>query len=82
MVDISLLPGVMDAALHHWKVSIGASLLIIPTVTYLITSIWLLLDLQSTKDGREPPLKPYWVPFLGDLFPFLLRARTLILDTQ
>lgn len=43
----------------------------IPLLTYTITSIQSAINLRSNKVS-EPPIVPYFIPFLGNLLPFLL----------
>lgn len=49
------------------KLALGSLLLLVPIVNYAVMAIRTELTLRSSKDGREPPLLPYFIPFLGSL---------------
>ena len=42
----------------------------IPVITFLVTSIKSSITIRSSKIS-EPPILPYWIPFVGNLIPFL-----------
>lgn len=53
------------------KNAIGLAIVLIFLLTYTITLLKSRATLQSSKCGREPPMVPYWIPFLGILLPFI-----------
>ena len=42
----------------------------VPLITYVITWLRCMITMRSTK-VTEPPIVPYWIPFVGNLIPFL-----------
>ena len=52
---------------YDWRFMVGILLLLIFLLTYLATS----LKSKITTGGKKPPIVPYWVPFLGNLIPFV-----------
>lgn len=55
----------------HRKNAIGLAIVLIFLLTYTITLLKSSAALRSSKFGREPPMVPYWIPFLGNLLPFI-----------
>lgn len=72
--------GTHPAISMDWKSVLCALVLVSPLVTILTTTIQSWYGLRSNRNGREPPIKPHWVPLLGDLFGFLLHPKRLIDD--
>lgn len=56
---------------RDWEFKTGALLLLTLLLTYLVTSLISSIAIRRKKNGKEPPQMPYWVPFLGNLIPFL-----------
>lgn len=50
------------------KELVGLCVLLLPLTTYWSIVIGNWLRLNSRKDGRAPPVIPYWFPFVGSLF--------------
>lgn len=53
---------------EHWKQTLGLSLLLLPLFTYVSIVVTNQFRLHSSKDGREPPTIPYFIPLAGSLF--------------
>ncbi|KAI0109099.1 cytochrome P450 [Nemania sp. FL0031] len=68
----------LEVAKQNGKLSLGAGMLLIPVLTFIITTIISWIGMANKRDGREPPLNPYWLPFLGDWLWFLLARRSFI----
>lgn len=49
-----------------------AAVLSLPLLVYLYTTVRFLGTQAGAADGVEPPMVPYWIPFLGHTFPFAL----------
>jgi ABC-type anion transport system duplicated permease subunit len=60
---------------------IGLSVVLTFLLTYTITFLKSSMGLRSKKNGREPPMAPYWIPFLGNLLPFLRDPFTYCAET-
>lgn len=56
---------------RDWELKTGALLLLTLLLTYLVTSLISSIAIRRKKNGKETPQMPYWVPFLGNLIPFL-----------
>lgn len=52
----------------YWKELVGLCVLLLPFATYSSIVIGNWLQVNSKKDGRAPPVIPYWFPFVGSLF--------------
>ncbi|KAI0415920.1 cytochrome P450 [Xylaria grammica] len=68
----------LEAARQHWKLSAGVGLLLVPILTFTITTVISWIGWANNRDGREPPLNPYWIPFLGDWGSFLLARKSFV----
>lgn len=55
-------------ARDHWWGLLAVGVFLTPVVTYgsIVVGNW--WSVRSRKDGRAPPVVPYWVPFVGSLF--------------
>lgn len=60
---------------------IGLSIVLTFLLTYIITLLKSSMGLRSKKHGREPPLAPYWIPFFGNLLPFIWDPFTYCAET-
>jgi hypothetical protein len=60
---------------------IGLSIVLTFLLTYTITLLKSSMGLRSKKHGREPPMVPYWIPFLGNLLPFVWDPFTYCAET-
>lgn len=60
---------------------IGLSVVLTFVLTYMITFIKSSIRLRSKKYGREPPMAPYWIPFLGNLLSFAWDPFTYCVET-
>ncbi|KAI0163977.1 cytochrome P450 [Xylariaceae sp. FL1272] len=69
---------VLAVALQHWRVSGVLSVLAVPLLTYVVTSLISWVALLRQRPGDEPPLNPYWLPGLGDWFYFLLARKSFV----
>ena len=67
---------------ENWQVSLLALGLFIGASTYTITSIAYALAARSTKDGRDPPTVPYWLPIMGSTIPFVSDIEKFVKDVQ
>ncbi|KAL2045340.1 hypothetical protein N7G274_002423 [Stereocaulon virgatum] len=56
---------------HDWRKVIGLCIALTFVSTYTITLLKSTIGLRSKKHGREPPIAPYWIPFLGNLLPLI-----------
>lgn len=55
---------------HLW-ISLAVLILLSFPLTFVITSIISYVK-RNSKDGvREPPVYPYWIPFLGHVVKFV-----------
>ncbi|KAI8623282.1 cytochrome P450 [Xylariaceae sp. FL1651] len=68
----------LEIAQQHWRLILIASTLVMPLFTFFITSIISWITTYKAQEGREPPLNPYWLPFLGDWLLFLLARKSLV----
>ncbi|KAI1309762.1 cytochrome P450 [Xylaria venustula] len=78
MLDESTARLWLEVAQQNWKLCVGVGLVLIPTLTFTITSIISWIGMANQRHGREPPLNPYWLPFLGDWGSFLLARRSFV----
>lgn len=62
---------ILIESIQHWQVWVSGILAIVLSATYLSTTLQSRTALISSKDGTNPPLLPYWIPFLGHSIPFL-----------
>ena len=56
---------------YDWRLIIGISLLLTFPITYLMTSLKSSIAIREKRLWREPPIMPYWIPYLGNLLPLL-----------
>ena len=56
---------------YDWRVRTATSLCLAFVLTYLATSVKSSMAIRSTRTQKKPPIVPYWLPFFGNLFPFL-----------
>ena len=54
----------------NWTTTIALTLLLIFLSTYVSTAVSSALTVRSTKDGKEPPVVPYFLPFIGNTIAF------------
>ena len=66
-------------ALGIWKISTCVFLLV-PVLTYIVTSVKCVLRMRDTSSDRKPPILPYWLPFVGNLIPFALNMPKFAAD--
>jgi hypothetical protein len=60
------------AGLDDLKIPIFFLIIVLgPCLTYLVTSVRSSRTIKATSIS-EPPLVPYWIPFIGNLPSFLL----------
>ncbi len=59
----------MLLALENWKLGLS-SILLIPVLTYVATSLKSAYALRSSKNEQIPPIVPYWLPFFGNVIDF------------
>ena len=62
---------VSPALLASWEVSTALAIALLFIVTYMATSLKSVIAIRGKKDGREPPIVPYWIPILGNLIPLV-----------
>ncbi|KAF3760417.1 hypothetical protein M406DRAFT_76074 [Cryphonectria parasitica EP155] len=62
---------------HRWSTAV-VLLLLVPVFTFITTSLISWAGFHSRREGREPPLKPYWIPLLGDWYGFILHPKNLL----
>lgn len=55
----------------HWGMMLLASLLLAFILTYVTTFLRSSIAIRGQKVGRQPPIMPYWIPFLGNLLPYV-----------
>ncbi len=60
----------LNSQINRRKV-VGLFIVLAFLLTYTITFMRSIVALRSKKHGREPPMAPYWIPFLGNLLPFI-----------
>ena len=65
---------------YDWGLVIGLAIVLTFLLTYTYTHLKSSMGLKSKKDGREPPIVPYWIPFLGNLIPFIRDPFTYCAD--
>lgn len=56
---------------YHGKTVIGLLIALTFLLTYTTTLVKSSKLLRSNDRGRKPPIAPYWIPFLGNLLPFV-----------
>lgn len=81
-VQMVMLASPMDLARNHlarvsedWQLFLVLTFLLAPPVTFLVTSLTSYHQSKSARAGREPPLEPYWIPFLGSWVTFPVRKQ-------
>lgn len=55
---------------HLW-LSLAISFVLVFPLTFFITSIISYVKRKSKNGVREPPVYPYWIPFLGHVVNFV-----------
>lgn len=68
MID-EILRGFLALVHTNWKTWTGPLIFILLTSNYLITSWRSSQAIRSKSKKREPPIVPYWIPFVGSLVP-------------
>lgn len=63
-------PLVLDFQYDRGKV-IGRFIVLTFLFTYTVTLLKSSIAIRSKRNGREPPMVPYWIPFMGNLLPFI-----------
>ena len=63
-----LVSHIMDFGRMYWKESAALCMLLLPFATYTSLIIGNWLRINSKKDGKLPPVIPYWFPLVGSLF--------------
>ena len=66
-------PLALALALAHWQHALFF-LLMVPLVTYALTSFTSALALRRNEKEQSPPIMPYWLPFFGNLPEFVRDA--------
>jgi hypothetical protein len=62
----------VHATNYDWKLMAVVTLASILLSTYLTTTIQSTMAMWSSrKQGKKPPIVPYWIPFLGSVIPYL-----------
>lgn len=56
-------------ALDSWSYALS-SIVLIPVLTFILTSLKSAYALRSNKSEQLPPIVPYWLPFLGNVIDF------------
>ncbi|MCJ1391521.1 hypothetical protein MMC18_004385 [Xylographa bjoerkii] len=56
---------------YDWSIVIATSFFLAFLFTYLITSLKSSIALGTKRFSRKPPIMPYWIPFFGNIIPFL-----------
>lgn len=72
------LVSVTSALLSKWQLGLTIFLLFVAACTYTLTACLSSWARRDTKDGREPPTVPYFVPFLGGFFAFATDTKGFI----
>lgn len=70
MID-EILGGFLAVVYTNWKIWTGPLIYLLLISNYLITSWRSSQAARSKCSKREPPIVPYWVPFLGSLVPIV-----------
>jgi len=72
----------VDFVKMYWMQLLGLSLLLMPIANYWSIVVLNWLRINSSKDGRDPPVIPYYFPLVGSLlsiardpFGFLQRHK-------
>ncbi|KAI0506896.1 cytochrome P450 [Xylaria bambusicola] len=68
----------VEVAKQNWKFYVGIGMLLIPVLTYTITTFISWIGMVNKRHGREPPLNPYWLPLLGNWGSFLLARKSFV----
>lgn len=63
-----LVSRIVEFGRMYWKELIVLCMLLLPFATYSSLVIGNWSRINSKKDGRLPPVIPYWFPFVGSLF--------------
>ena len=64
-------PVLQLASRGHWGVMLAASLLLTFLLTYITTFLRSSISIKRRKVGGQPPIIPYWIPFIGNLIPYI-----------
>ena len=56
-------------ALFNWRFALS-TLLLIPVLTYSLTSLKSAYALRGKASEQIPPIVPYWLPFFGNALDF------------
>lgn len=51
-------------------------------LTYLTTRINFAIAYKKGKSGFSPPTAPYWIPWIGHAWPFILSPARLALSVR
>lgn len=70
LLAMDLFWGQLARAVDNWQLLLALVLLCAPTATFLVTSLISYYQSVSKSAGSEPPLNPYWIPFLGSWVTF------------
>lgn len=69
MVDS--LPSASRLILENWMSIVSILVILLPGVTYLVSTALALWSINQAGNGKKPPTIPYWIPYLGNLIPFV-----------
>ena len=72
---MSVVRHAFDAAFLHaqkydWTALVALAIASSLIVTYIVTSMAAILAMKSTRNGKRPPILPYWLPFLGSIVAY------------
>ena len=82
IVDVNAVRVWLEVSQQHWKLCIGVGVLLVPLITYIVTIFISRIGRADRRHGREPPLNPYWFPFLGNWWSFLLARESFLNKIQ
>ena len=57
--------------LENWMSIVSILVIFLPGITYLISTLRALVSINQAGNGKKPPTIPYWIPYLGNLIPFV-----------
>lgn len=72
----------VDSAKERWLALLITSISVVPVLTYALTTVCTKVALNRPKDGCNPPILPYLVPFMGHSIPFLVNTGKFIDGTR
>ena len=59
------------ASQGRWRMVLGVSVLLTFLLTYVTTLLRSSIAISRQQVRRQPPIMPYWIPFIGNLISYV-----------